>query len=278
MPGVGVDLQKLSDQPDTMQMDLWINKIRNWNHEEDFDKKEKWNTNVDEAISLLTKRYKKITMDQLWCIISGLGLDFEMELECYDLESYDIAMEHLQSEHPEWSKEDLHAIVIIEFPDNKIREKESIQETLHFNGANFSSKEGIIHNNDTYYNDNYNNNDINEDINNRRMEVAIVPLIEVSSPVNMHTNNPFSASVILKDEIILVGAVAPSFLYPLLHFLSSLCPPPSAPPFSLPPFPDTSLAFYLSPFLPPPLLYPLVFLYYFLNSRVRLALLQNGAA
>jgi hypothetical protein len=167
--------------------------------------------------------------------------------------------------------------------ENENHNKKNNIEVYDLNGANISTKDGKININGTSYKD---------DINNLRTEVVIVPPIEVSSPVNMHNNYPFSASVIRKDEIVVVGAFAPSFLYPLLHSLSSLLLPPSAPHFSLPPFPSTSMAFYLSPFLPPPLLYPLVFLYHFnmsvyrtnfpgqiiLKSRVRLALPQNGAA
>jgi hypothetical protein len=176
--------------------------------------------------------------------------------------------------------------------DENHNKKNNIED-YDLNGANISSKDSKINNNGISYEDNYNNNDNNDDKNNVRTEEVIVPPIEVSSPVNMHNNNPFSASVIRKDEVVVGGAFAPYFLDPILHFLSSLLLPPSAPPFSLAPFPSTSMAFYLSPCLPPPLLYPIALLYYFnmssvyrtnfpgqflLKSRVRLALPQNGAA
>jgi hypothetical protein len=398
------DINEAADQPGTKLMEKWLNGNTNfWNSfDDDFCDDDEL---MEIAISQLTLRYENITIHQLYFIISYIG----HENEWYG--SYAIAMKTMQKEFPTWSSEDLHLLVMKEFPDhvtaaeetshvnrdgiqgpddnnnnnvndnnddfmkeagkfpptevsspvnmhnnnpfsasvirkdevdvatldvssnldskygnnsngnninnnynnntnnndnnnnnnndnNNCKEvdenhnKKNNIEDYDLNGANISSKDSKINNNGISYEDNYNNNDNNDDKNNVRTEEMIVPPIEVSSPVNMHNNNPFSASVIRKDEIVVGGAFAPYFLDPILHFLSSLLLPPSAPPFSLPPFPSTSMAFYLSPCLPPPLLYPLALLYYFnmsvyrtnfpgqllLKSRVRLALPQNGAA
>ncbi len=263
------DINEAADQPGTKLMEKWLNGNTNfWNSfDDDFCDDDEL---MEIAISQLILRYENITIHQLYFIISYIG----HENEWYG--SYAIAMKTMQKEFPTWSSEDLHLLVMKEFPDHVT----AAEETSHVNRNGIQGP------------DDNNNNNVNDNNDDFMKEAGKFPPTEVSSPVNMHNNNPFSASVIRKDEIVVGGAFAPYFLDPILHFLSSLLLPPSAPPFSLPPFPSTSMAFYLSPCLPPPLLYPLALLYYFnmsvyrtnfpgqllLKSRVRLALPQNGAA
>jgi hypothetical protein len=120
-----------------------------------------------------------------------------------------------------------------------------------------------------------------------------IPPTEVVSPELMHINNLTSAHEFRTYVTDVVDLFSPSLLFPLLHFLLSLHLPPSAPSFPLPPFPSTSMAIYLSPFLPPPLLYPLAFWHYFnlcvsrtnfsglflcQTRKIRVPLPQNGVA
>jgi hypothetical protein len=146
--------------------------------------------------------------------------------------------------------------------DNEVNNNNNKIKDCNFNGANINNKKSKINSYDYYNNDNENNNYNNKsgnNDNNFRIEVVNIPPTEVVFPELMHINNPTSAPEFCTDVTDIVDVFSPSLLFLLLHFLLSLHVPPSAPSFPLPPFPSTSMAFYLSPYLPPPLLYPLAF-------------------
>jgi hypothetical protein len=115
-------IEEASNRPDTILMGKYLNGTcgHMWIFDGDDGDEDNWNEEIcEKAFSVLVSKYDVITIHQVHLLICETLGEKEKAFK-----SYDEAMQSLQKEFPEWSRMELHLMILEEFPVYKAKKME----------------------------------------------------------------------------------------------------------------------------------------------------------